>query len=43
VSGVIAGLLSWRWAFAILALSALALAWAIRRHLDEPPRSSIET
>jgi MFS family permease len=42
-SGVIAGVLGWRWAFAILALPALALASAIWRHLDEPRRGGQST
>jgi predicted MFS family arabinose efflux permease len=38
VSGDIAGALSWRWAFAVLALPALVLAWLLPRLLGEPPR-----
>jgi MFS family permease len=38
VSGAVAGAVSWRGAFAILALPAVALAIAIWRGLCEPPR-----
>jgi len=38
VSGNVAQLLSWRWAFWILALPALVLAVAVRRLLPEPAR-----
>lgn len=37
-SGDIAGALSWRWAFAILAVPALAVGWAVWRLLEEPAR-----
>lgn len=37
VSGTLAGLLSWRWAFWVLVVPALALAWFVRR-LPEPER-----
>jgi MFS family permease len=38
VSGNVAGLLSWRWAFWVLALPAAALAVLLPRMLPEPPR-----
>jgi predicted MFS family arabinose efflux permease len=38
VSGSLAGALSWRWAFAFLAIPAAALALAIWRRLPEPRR-----
>lgn len=38
VAGSVAGVLSWRWAFAVLALPAAVLAYAIWRHLPEPSR-----
>jgi MFS family permease len=38
VSGNVAGLLSWRWAFWVLVAPAAALAWALLRGLPEPPR-----
>jgi predicted MFS family arabinose efflux permease len=38
VSGEIAAMLGWRWAFWVLAPPALALAWALRRGLPEPAR-----
>lgn len=37
VSGTLAGLISWRWAFWVLVVPALALAWFVRR-LPEPAR-----
>lgn len=40
VSGNVAGLLSWRWAFWVLAIPAWALAWLLRRHLHEPARGA---
>ncbi|MBV8989503.1 MAG: MFS transporter, partial [Solirubrobacterales bacterium] len=36
--GAIAGLVSWRASFAMLAVPALALAWGLRRKLPEPSR-----
>jgi predicted MFS family arabinose efflux permease len=42
VSGAVAGAVSWRGAFAILALPAVALAIAIWRGLCEPPRGGQE-
>lgn len=38
VSGNIAGVLSWRYAFWLLALAAVALAWILWRRLPEPER-----
>lgn len=38
VSGNIAGFLSWRWAFWVLALPAGLLVWALVRRLPEPAR-----
>lgn len=38
VSGNVAGLLSWRWAFWVLVPPAAALAWGLLRGLPEPPR-----
>jgi MFS family permease len=38
VSGTVAGVLSWRASFFVLSVPALALAWAIERHLHEPAR-----
>jgi MFS family permease len=38
VSGNVAGLLSWRWAFWVLALPAWGLAWLLLRRLPEPAR-----
>jgi MFS family permease len=38
ISGTIAGAIGWRWAFAVLAVPALALAYAIWRWLPEPAR-----
>jgi len=38
VSGNVAGLLSWRYSFWLLALAAVALAWALFRMLPEPER-----
>jgi predicted MFS family arabinose efflux permease len=38
VSGSVAGALSWRWAFALLALPAAVLAFVIWRRLPEPTR-----
>jgi predicted MFS family arabinose efflux permease len=38
VSGNIAGLLGWRWAFWVLALPAGLLAWKLGRSLPEPAR-----
>jgi MFS family permease len=40
VSGNLAGLLSWRWSFGVLALPSLVLAVALRRLLDEPERGA---
>ena len=40
VSGNVAGFLSWRWSFWVLALPAWALAWLIHRHLREPERGA---
>jgi MFS family permease len=40
ISGDIAGALSWRWAFAILAVPGLALAWLVPRWLPEPERGA---
>ncbi len=38
LSGEVAAVLSWRGAFALLALPGFALAWVIWRHLPEPAR-----
>jgi MFS family permease len=38
VSGNVAALLSWRWAFWVLVPPALALSWVLLRGLREPPR-----
>jgi MFS family permease len=38
VSGNLAGLLSWRWAFWVLVAPAVALTYALHRHLPEPAR-----
>jgi len=43
VSGNVAGLLSWRWAFWVLAPPAIALAWALLRCLPEPARGGRAT
>ncbi|HEY7077191.1 MAG TPA: MFS transporter [Solirubrobacteraceae bacterium] len=40
VSGNLAGLLSWRWAFWVLVPPAVALAVALHRHLPEPRRGT---
>jgi MFS family permease len=40
VSGSLAGLLSWRWAFWVLVPPAAALAVALHRHLPEPRRGA---
>ncbi|MGN6663046.1 MAG: MFS transporter [Solirubrobacterales bacterium] len=42
VSGNVAALLSWRWAFWVLAPPALLLAWGLRRGLEEPRRGGQE-
>ncbi|HET9163411.1 MAG TPA: MFS transporter [Solirubrobacterales bacterium] len=41
VSGNVAGLLSWRWAFWVLSPPAIALAWALLRGLPEPTRGGV--
>jgi predicted MFS family arabinose efflux permease len=38
VGGNLAGLLSWRFSFAFLALAGLLVAWAVWRYLPEPQR-----
>lgn len=40
VAGNVAGFLSWRWAFWVLAVPAWVLAWLLRRHLREPERGA---
>jgi MFS family permease len=40
LAGVVSGLASWRWAFAILALLAAVLAFVIARRLPEPDRGT---
>lgn len=43
VSGNVAALLSWRWAFWILVPPAIGLAWALPRSLGEPRRGGTAT
>jgi len=40
VSGNVAGFLSWRWSFWVLALPSFVLAWALRCLLSEPKRGA---
>jgi MFS family permease len=40
ISGNIAGFLSWRFAFIVLALPSAVVAWALWRHLPEPRRGA---
>ncbi len=40
ISGNIAGVLSWRFAFLVLALPSALVAWALWRHLPEPRRGA---
>jgi MFS family permease len=42
VSGNVAGLLSWRWAFWILVPPAMGLAWALPRWMREPERGGAQ-
>ncbi|MGH8205819.1 MAG: MFS transporter [Steroidobacteraceae bacterium] len=40
LAGEVSSLLDWRWAFFVMALPALALAFVVRRYLPEPQRGS---
>lgn len=41
VAGGLSGVTDWRIAMGVLALPALALSWALRRYLPEPPRGGM--